>query len=154
MGTFLARYVMTRLVDDIDGSQAVTTLSFGLDGRSYEIDLSESHLSAFRQALAPFITAARALPGGRTPTAAQTPEPARAAAPAARVAAPAPKQRVSPPSAGNAAVAGNAAPEEETSARPTVDVQPFQLPSPAPQAAAPARSTPVPLVADPFNPRS
>jgi hypothetical protein len=138
----------------------VTTLSFGLDGRSYEIDLSESHLSAFRQALAPFITAARALPGGRTPTAAQTPEPARVAAPAARVAAPAPapapapKQRVSPPSAGNAAAAGNAAPEEETSARPTVDVQPFQLPSPTPQAAAPARSTPVPLVADPFNPRS
>ena len=142
---------MTRLVDDIDGSQAVTTLSFGLDGRSYEIDLSESHLSAFRQALAPFITAARALPGGRTPTAAQAPEPARAAA---RVAAPAPKQRVSPPSAANAAAAGNAAPEEESSARPTVDVQPFQLPSPTPQAAAPARSTPVPLVADPFNPRS
>lgn len=147
MGTFLARYVMTRLVDDIDGSQAVTTLSFGLDGRSYEIDLSESHLSAFRQALAPFITAARALPGGRTPAAAQTPEPARAAAPAARVAAPAPKQRVSPSSAGNAAA-------EETSARPTVDVQPFQPPSPAPQSAAPSRSTPVPLVADPFNPRS
>ncbi|OLT04634.1 hypothetical protein BJF90_21450 [Pseudonocardia sp. CNS-004] len=150
---------MTRLVDDIDGSQAVTTLSFGLDGRSYEIDLSESHLSAFRQALAPFITAARALPGGRTPTAVHTPEPARAAAaPAARAAAPAPapapKQRLSPPSAGNAAAAGNAAPEEETSARPTVDVQPFQPPSPAPQAAAPARSTPVPLVADPFNPRS
>ena len=28
MGTFLARYVMTRLVDDIDGSHAVTTVSF------------------------------------------------------------------------------------------------------------------------------
>lgn len=144
---------MTRLVDDIDGSHAVTTLSFGLDGRRYEIDLSESHLSAFRQALAPFITAARALPGGRIAAAAQTPEPARAAAPAARAAAraaapaPAPKQRVIPSSAGNASA-------EETSARPTVDVQPFQPPSPAPQAAAPARSTSVPLVADPFNPRS
>jgi hypothetical protein len=132
MGTFLARYVMTRLVDDIDGSHAVTTLSFGLDGRSYEIDLSESHLSAFRQALAPFITAARAVPNGRPATA-----PMRD---------PAPKERVAPATAGNAA--------EEAAARPTVDAQPFRQPSPAREAAAPARSKPVPLVADPFNPRS
>jgi hypothetical protein len=65
MGTFLAQYVMTRLVDDLDGSEAVTTLSFSLDGHSYEIDLSESHLSALQQALAPFITAARAVPNAR-----------------------------------------------------------------------------------------
>jgi Lsr2 protein len=133
MGTFLARYLMTRLVDDIDGSHAVTTLSFGLDGRSYEIDLSESHLSAFRQALAPFITAARAVPNGRP-----TPAPRRA---------PAPKNRVVPTGDGDAT--------EEASARPTVDSQPFRQPSPAREpAATPARSKPGPLVADPFNPRA
>jgi hypothetical protein len=129
MGTFLARYVMTRLVDDIDGSQAVTTVSFSLDGHNYEIDLSESHLSALQQALAPFVTAARAVPNGRRPA------PKRA---------PAPTERVPEVIAA-----------EIPAARPSVvDRAPFQQPSPRERAAAPARSKPAPLVADPFNPRS
>lgn len=136
MGTFLARYVMTRLVDDIDGSHAVTTLSFGLDGRSYEIDLSESHLSAFREALAPFISAARAVPIGRPATA-----PGRA---------PAPQDRVAPARAANAA--------EETAGettRPAGVPQPFREPSPSREPVpAQARPKPAPLVADPFNLRS
>jgi hypothetical protein len=141
MGTFLARYVMTRLVDDIDGSQAVTTLSFSVDGRSYEIDLSESHLSAFQQALAPFVTAARTVPGGR--------RPAREPAPAA------------PPN-GRAVPARDAAPAETATATATprpaaVDVAPFRQAAPARGGAArPAREKPerAPLVADPFTPRS
>jgi hypothetical protein len=129
MGTFLARYVMTRLVDDIDGSQAVTTVSFSLDGHNYEIDLSESHLSALQKALAPFVTAARAVPNGRRPA------PKRAPAPTERV-----------PEVITA---------EIPAARPSaVDRAPFQQPSPRERAAAPARSKPAPLVADPFNPRS
>ncbi|GAA5140515.1 hypothetical protein GCM10023320_78260 [Pseudonocardia adelaidensis] len=131
---------MTRLVDDIDGSHAVTTLSFGLDGRSYEIDLSESHLSAFREALAPFISAARAVPNGRAAT-----TPGRA---------PGPEDRVVPTRAGNAT---EEATEEATgeAARPTVVPQPFRQPSPSRKpVAAPARPAPAPLVADPFNPRA
>jgi hypothetical protein len=132
MGTFLARYVMTRLVDDIDGSQAVTTVSFSLDGHNYEIDLSESHLSALQQALAPFVTAARAVPNGSRP--ARTPVPKRAAAPKEPV-----REVLTP---------------EPAVARPSaVSAAPFRQPSPG-RRTAPARSKPAPLVADPFNPLS
>jgi Lsr2 len=63
-GMALARRVTTRLVDDLDGSDAVTTVSFSLDGRSFEIDLSEGHLTELRTALEPFVTAARLVSGG------------------------------------------------------------------------------------------
>jgi hypothetical protein len=132
---------MTRLVDDIDGSQAVTTLSFALDGRSYEIDLSESHLSALQQALAPFITAARAVPNGRRP--APAPAPKRAPAPNGRTA---PAREVSAP---EAAAAGPAADDS-----PAIASAPFRQPVAGLERAEPARHKPAPLVADPFNPRS
>jgi Lsr2 len=127
MGTFLARYVMTRLVDDIDGSQAVTTVSFSLDGHSYEIDLSESHLSALQEALAPFVNAARVVPGGR-----------REVRIAASNRAPEPKEQVE-------------VREVIAAETPAVSAPPFQQANPA---AAPPRPKPAPLVADPFNPRS
>lgn len=121
---------MTRLVDDIDGSQAVTTLSFGLDGHTYEIDLSETHLSALKEALAPFITAARAVPNGS--------RPARSAAPSRP---PAPREQVR-----------EVITPEAPAPRPAaLNSAPFQQPSPT---ADPARPKPAPLVADPFNPRS
>jgi Lsr2 protein len=132
---------MTRLVDDIDGSQAVTTLSFSLDGRSYEIDLSESHLSALQQALAPFITAARAVPNGRRP--APAPAPKRAPAPNGRTV---PAREVSAP---EPATAGPA-----TAGSPAVPSAPFRQPAAVQDSAEPARRKPAPLVADPFNPRS
>jgi hypothetical protein len=132
---------MTRLVDDIDGSHAVTTVSFALDGRSYEIDLSESHLSALQQALAPFVSAARAVPGGGR-QAAQITEPKRVSPPTEKVAA---RQVITTetPSAPPAA-AGPLA----------VDTLPFRQPAPEKErTAAPARPKAAPLVADPFNPR-
>jgi hypothetical protein len=52
-------------VDDLDGSEASGTLQFGLDGRSYEIDLSDKNASKLRDALAPFIDVARKA-GGRS----------------------------------------------------------------------------------------
>jgi hypothetical protein len=134
---------MTRLVDDIDGSQAVTTVSFALDGRSYEIDLSESHLSALQQALAPFVSAARAVPGGGR-QAALIPEPKRAPAPKERGHAPARQVITTETPSAPPAAAGPLA----------VDTLPFRPPAPEKErAAAPARSRPAPLVADPFNPR-
>jgi hypothetical protein len=152
---------MTRLVDDIDGSQAVTTLSFSLDGLSYEIDLSESHLDAFRQALAPFVSVARNVPGGR-----RTRE--MAAPPQVEPEPPAPKR--APRRNGHAVPAGDVV-TEATTARPSavkpsavkpaavtpsaVNSPPFQQPELGRgSTAAPERSKPdrAPLVADPFNP--
>lgn len=51
----MAQKVNIVLVDDIDGSEAAQTVSFGLDGTSYEIDLNDEHAAGLREALAPFI---------------------------------------------------------------------------------------------------
>ena len=55
----MAQKTTVQLVDDIDGSVAAETVAFGLDGNSYEIDLSEDHAEAFRAALSSYIVAAR-----------------------------------------------------------------------------------------------
>jgi hypothetical protein len=53
------------LVDDLDGSQAEEQVAFAVDGRSYEIDLSSANSARLREALAPFISAARRTGGRR-----------------------------------------------------------------------------------------
>jgi hypothetical protein len=50
---------VVELVDDIDGSEAQETVSFGLDGAAYEIDLTGEHAAALRDSLAPYVGAAR-----------------------------------------------------------------------------------------------
>lgn len=55
----MAQKTTVQLVDDIDGSEAEETVSFGLDGTSYEIDLSGEHAAGLRDALAPYVGAAR-----------------------------------------------------------------------------------------------
>jgi hypothetical protein len=59
----MARKVLVRLVDDLDGlpSEGVATVTFSLDRVTYQIDLNESNASKLRDGLAGFITAA----GGR-----------------------------------------------------------------------------------------
>lgn len=47
------------LVDDVDGSEAVEKVIFGIDGSTYEIDLSRAHVVALRADLAPWVSAAR-----------------------------------------------------------------------------------------------
>ncbi len=47
------------LVDDLDGGEAVETVEFGLDGVSYEIDLSARNAQKLRDALAPYLGEAR-----------------------------------------------------------------------------------------------
>jgi hypothetical protein len=47
------------LEDDIDGSEATETVSFALDGTSYEIDLNDQNAAALRDALAPYVGHAR-----------------------------------------------------------------------------------------------
>jgi Lsr2 len=61
----VARQTTVRFVDDLDGLEAAGTVEFGLEGRSYEIDLSDENAKKLREALAPFVDAARK-PGGRS----------------------------------------------------------------------------------------
>jgi hypothetical protein len=56
---------MVHLVDDLDGSEASTTVEFALDGRSYTIDLSDENPKDLREVLAPFVEAGRRLGAGR-----------------------------------------------------------------------------------------
>ena len=55
----MAQKVNIVLVDDIDGSEATETVSFGLDGTSYEIDLNDKNAAALRDALAGYVGHAR-----------------------------------------------------------------------------------------------
>lgn len=47
------------LEDDLDGGHADETVSFALDGTSYEIDVSDAHASELRAALKPWVDAGR-----------------------------------------------------------------------------------------------
>jgi|ERR1700712_5582289 hypothetical protein len=53
------RKLVTQLVDDLDGGHADETVSFALDGRSYEIDLSEENAATLRKALDDYVSRAR-----------------------------------------------------------------------------------------------
>ncbi|MDR1634992.1 MAG: Lsr2 family protein [Bifidobacteriaceae bacterium] len=80
----MAQRVQVLLVDDIDGSEATETVTFGLDGVTYEIDLSGPHADELRQGLAKWLESARRLPArgarsGRS-TGRATARPRRAAA--------------------------------------------------------------------------
>jgi len=55
----MAQHVNVKFVDDLDGSDAAGTVSFGLDSRAYEIDLSDDNAAKLRESLASFIAAAR-----------------------------------------------------------------------------------------------
>ena len=55
----MARKIQTLFIDDLDGSEADSTVRFGLDGTDYEIDLSTEHAQALRDALERYVTAAR-----------------------------------------------------------------------------------------------
>ncbi|GAA3794721.1 histone-like nucleoid-structuring protein Lsr2 [Cellulomonas soli] len=60
----MAQKVQVLLVDDIDGGAADETVSFALDGITYEIDLTDEHATALRDAFAQWVGHARRV-GGR-----------------------------------------------------------------------------------------
>lgn len=60
----MAQKVTVSLVDDLSGDNADETVVFGLDGKSYEIDLSSGNADKLRSALAAYVSAARR-PGGQ-----------------------------------------------------------------------------------------
>jgi hypothetical protein len=51
----MAKETVTRLVDDLDGGIAHETVTFGLDGHLYEIDLSSKNAKKLRSELAMFV---------------------------------------------------------------------------------------------------
>lgn len=59
----MAQKVHIVLVDDIDQSDAEETVTFGLDGKEYAIDLNAKNARALRDALAPYVGHARAVSG-------------------------------------------------------------------------------------------
>lgn len=62
----MAQRVKVELIDDLDQSVAAETLSFALDGVSYEMDLSTENASKLREALAPWVANARRVGGRRS----------------------------------------------------------------------------------------
>jgi hypothetical protein len=61
----MAKTVIVKLTDDIDGGDADETIQFALDGRSYEVDLSAGNASKLRDALKLYIENGRAGNGTR-----------------------------------------------------------------------------------------
>jgi Lsr2 len=63
----MAARTIVELVDDLDGtvSEDITTVTFGLDGAGYEIDLTGDNADRLRAELADFVAAARRTGGRR-----------------------------------------------------------------------------------------
>lgn len=66
----MAQKVQVLLVDDLDGGEADETVTFALDGKTYEIDLTTANADKLRGALEPYAksgrrTGGRAAAGGR-----------------------------------------------------------------------------------------
>ncbi|GAB3972202.1 hypothetical protein GCM10029978_048830 [Actinoallomurus acanthiterrae] len=61
----MAQQVIKRLIDDLDGDEAEETVSFAIDGVTYEIDLSAENARILRDRLSPFVQRARRSGGVR-----------------------------------------------------------------------------------------
>ncbi len=62
----MAQRVHVILEDDLDGSSADETVTFGLDGTTYEIDLSTKNAEKLRESLAAYVGVARRANRGRS----------------------------------------------------------------------------------------
>ncbi|AVH57300.1 MULTISPECIES: histone-like nucleoid-structuring protein Lsr2 [Streptomyces] len=60
----MAQKVQVLLVDDLDGGEADETVTFALDGKTYEIDLTTSNADNLRGLLDPYVKGGRRT-GGR-----------------------------------------------------------------------------------------
>jgi hypothetical protein len=74
----MAQRVNIVLEDDIDGTPADETVTFALDGVTYEIDLTTANATALRDALAPYVGHGRRAAGRRSGGARATARPAGA----------------------------------------------------------------------------
>ena len=55
----MAQRIQVILEDDLDGGAATETVSFGIDGNAYEIDLSADNAAKLREALSAYVGHAR-----------------------------------------------------------------------------------------------
>jgi hypothetical protein len=62
----MAQRIVTELTDDTNGKPADETVTFGLDGREYEIDLTSKNAAALRKAFDVYVKNGRRT-GGRRP---------------------------------------------------------------------------------------
>ncbi|AKU18044.1 histone-like nucleoid-structuring protein Lsr2 [Luteipulveratus mongoliensis] len=62
----MAQKIQVLLVDDVDGGEATETVTFGLDGVNYEIDLSTGNSARLRDQLATWIGHSRRTGGRRS----------------------------------------------------------------------------------------
>lgn len=53
----MAKQTITKVLDDLDGSEADETVQFSVDGNLFEIDLTAGHASELREFLATYIDA-------------------------------------------------------------------------------------------------
>ena len=60
----MAQHTLVQLIDDLDGSDADETVSFGLDGQDYVIDLTTEHAEDLRTRLGEYAAHARRARGG------------------------------------------------------------------------------------------
>jgi len=60
----MAKTVIVKLTDDIDGGDAEETIHFSLDGKSYEIDVNARNAAQLRATFTPFIEKGRSSSGG------------------------------------------------------------------------------------------
>ena len=51
----MAQKIHIVLEDDLNGGEATETVTFGLDGTTYEIDLNDKNAGKLRDALAPYV---------------------------------------------------------------------------------------------------
>jgi hypothetical protein len=65
-GRVMAQKTIVQLIDDLDQGSADETVSFGLDGANYEIDLSAKNAAKLRDALANYVANARRVGRGAT----------------------------------------------------------------------------------------
>ena len=61
----MAQKVQIILEDDLDGGEATETVTFGLDGASYEIDLNAKNAAALRDAMSKYVGHGRKLTASR-----------------------------------------------------------------------------------------
>ena len=61
----MAQRIVTELTDDTDGKPANETVTFALDGREYEIDLSSKNAAALRKAFDVYVKNGRRIGGRR-----------------------------------------------------------------------------------------
>ena len=59
----MSRRVSVVITDDLDGSANAETVSFGVGGVMYDIDLGSTNRARLEKALAPFTEAGRLVPG-------------------------------------------------------------------------------------------